>query len=134
MPYHHRMSRRPLERLLADWHADADRLSLLDTAVLTYARWQGLTNEAEIERLTAQGVLDDLILGLDEADWAKLKEYETTLGERHLKGFRRHGLAVLEQDLKDRAAEVELLPEWDVERDGAAPPRPRKRPRDRDRA
>jgi hypothetical protein len=128
------MSRRPLDRLLADWHEDADSLTLLDTAVLTYARWQGLTNENEIERLTAKGLLDELILGLTEIDWAKLDDYRGTLGERQLKGFRSYGMAVLEQDLKDLADDVDRLPEWEIEHTPASPARPRKRPRDRDRA
>ena len=127
------MSRRPLDRLLADWNADADSLSLLDTAVLTYARWQGLTNENEIERLTAKGLLDELILGLDETDWAKLDEYRGTLGERHLNGFRSHGLAVLEQDLTHLAEDVERLPDWELEHNPASPSRPHKR-RERDRS
>lgn len=127
-----------LSHLMHRWQDDPDQLSLLDLAVLTYARWQGLTNETAANRQAAKAVLDTLLLDLDSDDLHGLRDHAATLGERHLRDFLRTSMEVLAEDLKAQAREIAMTPDWDVASDAAGPPDPSplpalKRPRDKDR-
>lgn len=132
-----------LERLRQTERNDPDRLDDLDLAVLAFARWQGLTNEGELQRSVAHRVLDDLILRMEPENWSGLKDFVNVLGESQTRQFLKYSLERSLADLSEKRAEVERLfeePETArVENLGAAEhtdegssPRPRRR-RDRER-
>ena len=130
---------------LQDRHLrDADGLTSLDSAVLAFARMEGLLDGSEVDRRAAKHVLDELVLAMEPEDWNGLKAYAPALGENNLRRLMAYTLRVAADDVKELAADVAQLPEWDVtpmpdrnpaandEDDDAPPSSPRPRRRDRE--
>lgn len=128
------MTNPALDRLRKAERDAPDSLTDLDRAVLAFARWQGLTDEGEVQRAVAVKLLDALILDMEPEAWTGLKDYAAVLGEEKVRELLRYSLERSLADLTEKREEVERLPDWpEVEKEERDTPAPEPRTKRRDR-
>ena len=120
-------SRTKLEQVAGERLAKRGRLEPVEQAALAYARWQGLTDEADVDTDAAKWALDRALSKLDaEPDgWLGLKELADDLGDAAIIGLMQHSLQRGVEQVRAMAHE----PEEGIE----APPPPPHRKRGKDK-
>lgn len=117
-------NRKDLERV-AQRRLEARReLAPVERVVLAYARWQGLTDEPQIDRDAAKQSLDELLDEMDAQEvsaWQGIERVAAELGDKAVTGLLAYSLA-------RSADQVRRMAE-----DQPPPDKPRKRRRDRSR-
>lgn len=101
-----------LEELKRRLHGDS---SDLDRAVLAFARWQGMTDETELQREVAKAELDTLIQRMEPEDWSGLRDRAELLGEENTRKLMSYSLSRAMDDLEEMSREVENLRDWSRE-------------------
>ncbi len=101
-----------LEELKRRLHGDS---SDLDRAVLAFARWQGMTDETELQREVAKAELDTLIQRMEPEDWSGLRDRAELLGEENTRKLMSYSLRRAMDDLEEMSREVENLRDWSRE-------------------
>lgn len=101
-----------LEELKRRLHGDS---SDLDRAVLAFARWQGMTDETELQREVAKAELDTLIQRMEPEDWSGLRDRAELLGEENTRKLMSYSLRRAMDDLEEISREVENLRDWSRE-------------------
>lgn len=101
-----------LEELKRRLHGDS---SDLDRAVLAFARWQGMTDETELQREVAKAELDTLIQRMEPEDWSGLRDRAELLGEENTRKLMSYSLSRAMDDLEEMSREVENLRDWSGE-------------------
>jgi uncharacterized protein YqcC (DUF446 family) len=128
------MTEEKLEELKRRLHNDCPDL---DRAVYAFARWQGMTDEPELQRAVAKAELDTLIHRMEPEEWNGLRDRVEFLGEENSRKLMSYSLRRAMDDLQDLSREVRDLPDWsrdepeDEESEGN-PSLSRKRRRDRE--
>jgi len=101
-----------LEELKRRLHGDS---SDLDRAVLAFARWQGMTDETDLQREVAKAELDTLIQRMEPEDWSGLRDRAELLGEENTRKLMSYSLRRAMDDLEEMSREVENLRDWSRE-------------------
>lgn len=128
------MTEEKLEQLKRRLHSNSPDL---DRAVYAFARWQGMTDEPELQREVAKAELDTLIHRMEPEEWNGLRDRVEFLGEENSHKLMSYSLRRAMDDLQDLSREVRDLPDWsrdepeDEESEGN-PSLSRKRRRDRE--
>ncbi|CEJ88099.1 conserved hypothetical protein [Hyphomicrobium sp. GJ21] len=103
-------SKDDLRTLLADRIHGRTRLGpKYERAALLYARWKGLTDEAENVRSGAQTALDLLIDEMEPVDWDPLEKIVPKLGDDVFRGLLAYATRRALDQSKDRRAAVAKL-------------------------
>lgn len=109
----------------------------VDRAVFAFARWQGMTDEPDLQREVAKAELDTLIQRMEPEEWNGLPDRVEFLGEENSRKLMSYSLHRAMDDLQELSREVRDLPDWsrdepeDEESEGL-PSLSRKRRRDRE--
>jgi hypothetical protein len=74
-----------------------------EQAVLAYARWQGLTNEENVDRDAAKQVLDRICDAAEPEEWRKLADMVGEVDDGMLKGFMHYALSRALEDVREQA-------------------------------
>lgn len=107
-----------------------EQLPRVEEATLAYARWQGLTNEENIDRNAAKQTLDGICDATEPEEWARLKGLVGDVDDQILKGLMHYALTRSLAQLREQQREAGRP----VEPDDSGPARPtRRRPRSRSR-
>lgn len=123
-------SRTKLERVVHGRLTKLGKLQPVEKAALAYARWQGLTDETDIDVDAAKRALDKALLELDAREpieaWSDLTMLAEELGDEVVIGLMRYSVQRGAEQVRDQAHEVqEPEPPVDIKTPG------KKRPKDR---
>ncbi|MFM9938692.1 MAG: hypothetical protein ACKVP7_04255 [Hyphomicrobiaceae bacterium] len=117
-----------LQQLAKQRLAQRARLQPVEKAILAYARWQGMTDENNVDTTAAKAELDRLTDAMDPKHWEPLAELVGTIDDQVLRGLMSYSMQRSVGQLRDQAKDL-ATPE------SAAPKKqPRKsKKRDKDR-
>ena len=119
-----------LAELVEKRRRNREQLPRAEEATLAYARWQGLTNEDNVDRDAAKRTLDGICDGAEPEEWTRLKELVGDVDDQILRGLMHYALTRSLGQLREQQREIGRLVEPD---DGGptAPTRRRRRSRSR---
>ena len=107
-----------------------EQLPRVEEATLAYARWQGLTNEENIDRDAAKQTLDGMCDATEPEEWTRLKGLVGDVDDQILKGLMHYALTRSLAQLREQQREVGQP----TQPEDAGPTTPsRRRPRSRSR-
>lgn len=123
-------SRTKLEHVARQRLSQRAKLAPVETAALAYARWQGLTDEVNIDTDEAKRALDAALDDLDAKGpegWLGLEQLAPELGDPAIIGLMQHSLQRSAEQVRG------LSPSTEAESGGApAPPATRRNKKDKD--
>ena len=123
--------REKLEQVATARLAQRERLEPVEQAALAFARWQGLTDEDDVDTNAAKRELDRALADLDARGpdaWNGLEDLASDLGDTAIVGLMQHSL---QRSVEQARAQVtDLTAETS---DAPAPTRKPKRDKGRDR-
>lgn len=119
-----------LAELVEKRRRNREHLPRAEEATLAYARWQGLTNEDNVDRDAAKQTLDGLCDATEPEEWARLKELVGDVDDQILKGLMHYALTRSLGQLREQQREVGQQTQPD---DGGPTSPTRRRPRSRSR-
>lgn len=123
-------SRTKLERVVHGRLAKLGKLQPVERAALAYARWQGLTDETDIDVDAAKRALDKALLELDAREpieaWSGLTMLAEELGDEVVIGLMRYSVQRGAEQVREQAHEVQ-----EPERPADMKTPGKKRPKDR---
>lgn len=80
-----------------------------EQAALLYARWQGMTDEADADKDEARKQLEQLVDGMEPEDWDHLERIVPKLGDKVFYGLLTYGVERAAVASKEDAARTERL-------------------------
>jgi hypothetical protein len=86
------------------------QLEPVEQAALAFARWQGLTDEDDIDREAAKRALDRSLADLDAQGpdaWKGLEDLASDLGDTAIVGLMKHSLQQSVEQARAQIAELE---------------------------
>jgi hypothetical protein len=126
-------SRARLEQVAHGRLAKLGRLQPVERAALAYARWQGLTDETDIDIDAAKRALDKALHDLDQREpmdaWAGLASLADDLGDEAIIGLMRYSVERGAEQLRELEQSNDEPPS-DTAEPSDAPKHKRKRERD----
>lgn len=119
-----------LAELVEQRRRNREQLPQAEEATLAYARWQGLTQENDVDRDAAKQILDGICDATEPEEWARLKDLVGDVDDQILRGLMHYALTRSLGQLRDQQREVGRLMRPD-ESGPTAPSRRRRRSRSR---
>jgi len=108
-------SRTKLEQVANGRLTKLGKLQPVEKAALAYARWQGLTDEDDVDTEAAKRSLDKALADLDAMEpmegWAGLTALADELGDEAIVGLMRYSVARGAEQVMEAAPEVEIQPD-----------------------
>lgn len=80
------------------------KLQPVEKAALAYARWQGLTHEADVDTDAAKAELDRLIDPMEPDDWQPLSGLIGSLDDQLLKGLMSYSIKRSQEHMQERSS------------------------------
>ena len=127
-------NRTKLEQVAGQRLAGRAKLAPMERAALAFARWQGLTDEVDIDTDAAKRALDDALAELDDQGpdaWAGLAQLATDLGDPAIIGLMQHSLRRSVEQVKALAQTADATNDDDVADPATTQNRRRRRDKDR---
>ena len=88
-----------------------EQLPRAEEATLAYARWQGLTQEDNVDRDAAKRTLDGICDATEPEEWTRLKDLVGDVDDQLLRGLMHYALTRSLSQLKEQQREVGRLME-----------------------
>ena len=106
----------------------------VDGAALAYARWQGLTEELDVDREGAKAELDRLVDTIEPEQWRRLNELAADVDEGIIRGLMSYSMRRAYEQLGQQREEVREMKDWPVAPDESPTPKGPDRRRSRGRS
>lgn len=104
-------SRTKLERVAKGRLAKLGSLQPVEKAALAYARWQGLTDEDDVDTEAAKRALDKALAELDDMEpmegWSGLTALAEDLGDEVIVGLMRYSVVRGAEQVKETAPQLD---------------------------
>lgn len=120
-------SREKLAELVEKRQHSQAQLPRAEEAILAYARWQGLTEEDNVDRAAAKTTLDEICDATEPEEWGRLKGLVGDVDDQIVKGLMRYALTRSLEQIREQRRDLDRLP------DNSGPGQTRRRARSRSR-
>lgn len=99
-------SRDKLQQLAKQRLSQRAKLQPVEKAILAYARWQGMTDENDVDITAAKTELDRLTDAMPPKQWEPLKQLVGTIDDQVLRGLMSYSLQRSVSQLREQAADL----------------------------
>ena len=99
-------SRDKLQQLAKQRLSQRAKLQPVEKAILAYARWQGMTDEADVDLDAAKTELNRITDAMDPKQWEPLKGLVGAIDDQILRGLMRYSLQRSVGQLREQAADL----------------------------
>ncbi len=99
-------SRDKLQKLAKQRLSQRAKLQPVEQAALAFARWQGMTDEADVNLDAAKAELDRLTDAMDPKQWEPLKDLVGAIDDQVLRGLMAYSIQRSADQLREQAVEL----------------------------
>ena len=127
-------TREKLQEIVERRQKAKEPFNAVDDAALAYARWQGLTEESDVDRESAKSELDRLVDTIEPEQWRRLNELTGDVDEGIIRGLMSYSMRRAYEQLGQQREEVREMKDWPVAPDESPAPKGPDRRRSRGRS
>ena len=126
-------TREKLQEIVERRQKAKEPFNAVDDAALAYARWQGLTEESDVDPEGAKAELDRLVDTIEPEQWRRLNELAADVDEGIIRGLMSYSMRRAYEQLGQQREQVREMKDWPVDTTPAPKGPDRRRSRGRSR-